>query len=256
MRCVGGLMVLLGVVGCASPPKNPPELAADTELACARSDAAAWTQIMFRTDTWRELAQRADAGDAAAFGEIADHMQAAIDAGDTACNPTRVERLRETAERLREAPRPSLPPAAGLPPKTDPDPGEVRRDDEGEAEPASDYVEPDADFAEAPAKPPGSASRVPTVRQTDGRVAVYRRVMRQAQTRFRGCYQGALNRQETIKAAVIEFVVAPDGHVEKTSFEGGTRYFDRCMDTTFKSLRFPEEAGRMIIRYPLNELPR
>ncbi|MCA9639941.1 MAG: hypothetical protein KC492_04575 [Myxococcales bacterium] len=261
MRCFGGLVVLLGAVGCASPPKKPPDLAADTELACSRSDAAAWTQIVFRTDAWRKLAARADAGDAAAFEEIADHMEAALAAGDTACNASRVERLRETAVRLRDAPRPRPSPVP-KPSQTDRDPGEVRGDDDGEVEPTSEVGSPseaalplEDEPVEPSAKPPGSTARIPTVRQTDGRLAVYRRVMRQAQARFRRCYQGAHSRQETIQVAVIEFVIAPDGHVEKTSFEGGAGYFDRCMDATFKSLRFPEEAGRLIIRYPLTEVP-
>lgn len=256
----GALSLALVLGGCSSPPNAPPDLAADTELACSRSDVAAWGQIIFRTDIWRELAERADAGDPAALEEIADHMDAALAAGDTACSASRVELLRETAERLRGAPRPGTSPVPE-PSETDRAPAEARPNDEGELGPSSDLLEPPAEDhspadAEPRAKAAESTARVPTVRQTDARLAAYRRVMRLAQARFRRCYQGALSRQEPIQATAIEFVVAPDGQVEKTSFEGGTGYFDVCMDATFKSLRFPKEAGRMIIRYPWTELPR
>ncbi|MGE0325551.1 MAG: hypothetical protein AB7K71_19075 [Polyangiaceae bacterium] len=251
------------LVGCSSPPKNPPDIAADTEVACSRTDASAWGQMLFRTDAWRDLAFRADGGDADAFDQIASYMQAQLDAGESACRGERIEQLRETARRLREAPRPSSSAASAhtsAAPRSDPEPGEVRRDDDGEVDPAPDVTAADSSDATEPAAADGAPtdppSGIPTVRMGgDGRIAVYRRVMRQSQARFRRCYVGALDRQESIQATAIEFVIAPDGHVEKTSFEGGTSYFDRCMDATFKSLRFPEDVGRMIIRYPLNELP-
>ncbi len=96
---------------------------------------------------------------------------------------------------------------------------------------------------------------IPTVKLGTDRFAVYRRVMQRARGRFRACFEGALGRHEDIPVSALEFVIAADGHVEKTSFDSGQSPFERCMATTLKSLRFPEQSGRVTIRYPLNELP-
>lgn len=94
------------------------------------------------------------------------------------------------------------------------------------------------------------------MRVEDGRFAVYRRVLRSGQARFRRCYEGALARHEEPTATAIEFGIAADGHVDQTSFEGGSAFFDGCMDAALKGLRFPEGAGRIVVRYPLTELPK
>lgn len=261
-----GFVLVVIVLGCSSPPKLPADLAADTEFACARGDAAAWTQIVFRTDAWQDLARRADAGEAQAFDRIADHMQNQLNAGDSRCSSERIATLRATARRLRAQPVGS---ARGSDKGDSPPQAEPAEPDSGKAEspeaevamsdPPSADVSPDAGqgtAAHEAEKQPPSGQKVPRVRVGDGRFAVYRRVLRSGQARFRRCYEGALARREEPKATAIEFGIAADGHVDRTSFERGTTFFDGCMDAALKSLRFPEDTGRVTIRYPLAELPK
>lgn len=249
------MAALVGVLGCASPPRAPPDLAADTELACARAGASAWSQIVFRTEVWRELALRADAGEADAFEAIADHMQTNLEAGKSRCDPTRIQTLRDTATRLRHARGEPASSSAAFASAARPpaEAGGVRGDSGAPQAPRDDAVSP---FGEAEARPHAGRS-TPKVRMgSDGRFAIVRRVMRRSRAEFRRCYSQALERHEEPAATAIEFVIAASGQVEQTSFEQGSTGFDACMDRALKHLRFPQDVGRLIIRYPLTELPR
>ena len=109
------LWVLLSATACRTvedPPtvedKHPlsEELSlsqADTEYACTRTDAGMWTQLPFRSDLWRDLAERADRRDAAAWQAMADLMEAnRASLESSRCSPEIVRRVQESARRLSQ----------------------------------------------------------------------------------------------------------------------------------------------------------
>lgn len=73
------------------------------EMACGRDDASGWTQIVFRSNKWRNLAQRADAGDPEAWEAIADAFEAHNRSTPrTPCSKRRIAEIRATATRLTQ----------------------------------------------------------------------------------------------------------------------------------------------------------
>ncbi|WP_394840698.1 hypothetical protein LZC95_26950 [Pendulispora brunnea] len=99
---------------CAQPPRDAVRgqdsfaaLEADTEMACARShrrDAGMWTQLMFFTRTWRDLALRADRRDPGAWEEIGNLIERNRHHVDhTSCTDETLSAIRGTAARLRGA---------------------------------------------------------------------------------------------------------------------------------------------------------
>jgi hypothetical protein len=102
------------ICGCGAPsrtsstagstaPVSPEQ--ADTEMTCVRShDAGAWTQLVYRTQTWRDLAERADRHDANAWREIANLIERNRQGvKDTACTDRMLQDVRATAARLAAA---------------------------------------------------------------------------------------------------------------------------------------------------------
>lgn len=84
-----------------------PQITGDTELACTRArgrTAAAWTQILFVTRTWRALARRADEGDTRAWKVIGDLIERnRRRRRGSSCTRRTLRKVRETAERLARA---------------------------------------------------------------------------------------------------------------------------------------------------------
>lgn len=95
--------------GAAPPPASSGEaseaIEADTELACSRTrSAGAWTQLVFRSATWRDLAARADRRDPRAWEEIGDRIEHNLESVDgSACTEEMLENVRASAARLAGA---------------------------------------------------------------------------------------------------------------------------------------------------------
>jgi hypothetical protein len=71
-------------------------------MACARAHSAgAWTQLVFQTQTWKSLAQRADARDVEAWQHIANLIEWNCDhVSGTRCTKQMVSDVRASASRL------------------------------------------------------------------------------------------------------------------------------------------------------------
>ncbi len=74
----------------------------DTEMACSRThNAGAWTQLVYQSETWRDLAARADQREAAAWHEIAELMAANLEqVANSQCTSEMVANVRASAARL------------------------------------------------------------------------------------------------------------------------------------------------------------
>lgn len=86
----------------AASIESTSQVEADTEMACARTHGAgSWTQLVYRTETWRTLAERADRRDPAAWREIANLIERHR-RGETAtaCTEQMAREVRATAARL------------------------------------------------------------------------------------------------------------------------------------------------------------
>lgn len=79
---------------------------ADTETACARTrSAGAWSQLVYRTTTWRRLAERADGRDPDAWDAIGDRMEHnRLTTRGSACTEDVIRNVRASAARLRGQP--------------------------------------------------------------------------------------------------------------------------------------------------------
>lgn len=106
---LAGLVCAVTTASCATGPTRDHGHGAttaverDTETACARThDAGAWTQLVFLTQSWQDLARRADARDPDAWEEIADRVQSNLRRVDgTTCRKDMLADLRASATRLR-----------------------------------------------------------------------------------------------------------------------------------------------------------
>lgn len=102
------VLVLLALAGCPAPrtvAPSDPAVAADTERACARTrSAGAWSQLIYQSATWRDLAERADRRDARAWDAIAELIAARrAQAPDSACTAEIEREVRASAARLTPA---------------------------------------------------------------------------------------------------------------------------------------------------------
>lgn len=73
-----GALLLTGCGAASSPTAQDYEkqyVRDDTEEACARTSAPRWSEVVFVSDKWRDIAPRADAGDPEAWREIASLMR-------------------------------------------------------------------------------------------------------------------------------------------------------------------------------------
>jgi hypothetical protein len=113
-----GVLVLV-VAACGTSPASPAKgrgravrtaepialIEADTEMACQRtSSAGGWTQLVYQSTAWRELALRADRGEADAWEELAElieHNRKHV--ADTACSEDILANVRASASRLTPA---------------------------------------------------------------------------------------------------------------------------------------------------------
>jgi hypothetical protein len=102
------LPVLVSMLcACASAPppvrlNGPGEVEFDTEILCSRTRSAGmFQQLVFMTETWRELAVRADNREPEAWRRIADlveHNRSAVE--NSQCTDEMVANFRTSAENL------------------------------------------------------------------------------------------------------------------------------------------------------------
>lgn len=79
-------------------------IADDAELVCARTrSAGAWTQLVYRSATWDDLAARADQRDPTAWSAIADLLEHQRAAPGSRCTAAIVATVRASAARLAGA---------------------------------------------------------------------------------------------------------------------------------------------------------
>lgn len=72
--------IALVVTGCGAGTPAPADyekqyIREDTEEACARTNVPQWSEVVFVSDKWRDVAPRADRGDPKAWREIATMMR-------------------------------------------------------------------------------------------------------------------------------------------------------------------------------------
>lgn len=103
---VGLSSLLLTACSASQAPQQDFEkqyIQEDTEEACARTDAPRWAEVVFVSTKWREVAPRADGGDAEAWREIAAMMRAnRKDVEGSLCSEQVVAEVEASAARLRK----------------------------------------------------------------------------------------------------------------------------------------------------------
>jgi hypothetical protein len=97
--------LLLTACGAAPPPTaqdyEKQYVRDDTEEACAQTSAPRWSEVVFVSDKWRDIAPRADAGDPEAWREIATLMRANMkQIEESLCSDKVVAEVEASAGRL------------------------------------------------------------------------------------------------------------------------------------------------------------